>query len=86
MNIRPYKETDKAFLVSLSTRFAKFDLMAWRDPQKMEEAQLKIAEESLNDPSLYTEIFVAEEETGDLLGFIEVKPHKDFLSGIEQGT
>ena len=41
MNIRPYKETDKAFLVSLSTRFAKFDLMAWRDPQKMEEAQLK---------------------------------------------
>ncbi|WP_254178353.1 hypothetical protein [Cytobacillus oceanisediminis] len=52
----------------------------------MEEAQLKIAEESLNDPSLYTEIFVAEEETGDLLGFIEVKPHKDFLSGIEQGT
>ena len=86
MNIRPYKETDKAFLVSLSTRFAKFELMAWRDPQKMEEAQLKIAEESLSHPSLDTEIFVAEEETGDLLGFIEVKPHKDFLSGIEQGN
>ncbi len=60
--------------------------MAWRDPQKMEEAQSKIAEESHSDPSLYTEIFVAEEETGDLLGFIEVKLHKDFLSGIEQGN
>ncbi|MDQ0920733.1 GNAT family N-acetyltransferase [Paenibacillus sp. V4I5] len=32
-----------------------------------------------------TEIFVAEEETGELLGFLEVKPHKDNLSGIEQG-
>jgi len=60
--------------------------MGWRDPQKMEEAQLKIAEESLNDPSPDTEIFVVEEETGELLGFLEVKPHKDFLSGIEQGN
>ncbi|KON90004.1 alanine acetyltransferase [Sporosarcina globispora] len=86
MNIRPYKETDKDFLVSLSTRFAECNLMGWRDPQKMEEAQLKIAKESLNDPSPDTEIFVAEEETGELLGFLEVKPHKDFLSGIEQGN
>ncbi|MCS0671356.1 N-acetyltransferase [Cytobacillus firmus] len=29
---------------------------------------------------------MAEEETGDFLGFIEVKPHKDFLSGVEQGN
>lgn len=28
---------------------------------------------------------MAEEETGELLGFLEVKPHKDNLSGIEQG-
>ncbi|MEK3817540.1 GNAT family N-acetyltransferase [Cytobacillus sp. FSL W8-0315] len=86
MNIRPYKETDKDFLVSLSTRFAESNLMGWRDPEKMEETQLKIAKESLNDPAPGTEIFVAEEETGELLGFIEVKPHKDFLSGIEQGN
>ncbi|WP_282142585.1 GNAT family N-acetyltransferase [Cytobacillus oceanisediminis] len=86
MNIRPYKETDKDFLVSLSTRFAESNLMGWREPEKIEEAQLKIAKESLNDPSPGTEIFVAEEETGELLGFIEVKPHKDFLSGIEQGN
>ena len=39
MNIRPYKETDKDFIVILSSE--KFDLIAWRDPQKMEEAQLK---------------------------------------------
>ncbi|WP_276569613.1 hypothetical protein [Cytobacillus firmus] len=40
MNIRPYKETDKDFLVSLSTRFAESNLMGWRDPEKMKEAQL----------------------------------------------
>lgn len=34
MNIRPYKETDKDFLISLSTRFAESNLMGWRDPQK----------------------------------------------------
>ncbi|WP_226280824.1 GNAT family N-acetyltransferase [Cytobacillus oceanisediminis] len=60
--------------------------MGWRDPQKMEEAQLIIAEKSLNDTSPDTEIFVVEEQTGELLGFLEVKPHKDFLSGIEQGN
>lgn len=86
MHIRPYKETDKDFIVSLSIRFTEFKLMGWRDPQRMEESQLRIAQESLEDPTPDTEIFVAEDETGELFGFLEVKPHKDYLSGIEQGN
>jgi hypothetical protein len=61
-------------------------MMSWRDPERMEESQLRIAHESLDNPSPDTEIFVAEEESGELLGFLEVKPHKDTLSGIEQGN
>jgi GNAT superfamily N-acetyltransferase len=86
MQIRPYKESDKEFIVSLAIRFTEFNLMSWRDPQQMEEVQFRIARESLDDPSPGTEIFVAEGETGELLGFLEVKPHTDFLSGLEQGN
>lgn len=85
MQIRGFKESDKDFIVGLALRFMDFELMSWRDSAIMEEAQLRLAQESVDNPSPGTEIFVAEEETGELLGFLEVKPHKDNLSGIEQG-
>lgn len=34
MQIRPYKESDKEFIVSLAIRFTEFNLMSWRDPQQ----------------------------------------------------
>lgn len=85
MRIRAYRESDRDFLVSLARRFMDFELMGWRDPAVMEEAQLKLAQESADNPAAGTEIFVAEKEAGGLLGFLEVQPHKDALSGIEQG-
>lgn len=85
MHIRGFKESDKDFIVGLALRFMDFELMSWRDSAIMEEAQLRLAQESVDNASPGTEIFVAEEETGELLGFLEVKPHKDNLSGIEQG-
>ncbi|CAM3723004.1 hypothetical protein MEZE111188_05080 [Mesobacillus zeae] len=86
MHIRPFNDSDKEFILSLALRFMDFNLMDWRDPQKMGEAQVRIAQESLDDPSPGTEVFVAEDENGKLLGFLEVKPHTDNLSGIEQGN
>ncbi|AEI43426.1 GNAT family N-acetyltransferase [Paenibacillus mucilaginosus] len=86
MIIRPWQESDKPFIVSLALRFAEGELMGWRDPGLMKEAQLRIAQESVDRPEPGTEVFVAEEENGRRLGFLEVKPHKDALTGIEQGS
>jgi ribosomal protein S18 acetylase RimI-like enzyme len=85
MRIRAYRESDRDFLVGLARRFMDFELMGWRDPTVMEEAQVKLARESADSPGAGTEIFVAEEETGELLGFVELQPRVDALSGVEQG-
>lgn len=85
MQIRAFQESDKDFILSLALRFMDFELMSWRDPDKMEESQLSLAQESVDSLSPGTEIFVAEDETGELLGFLEVQPHKDKLNDIEQG-
>jgi ribosomal protein S18 acetylase RimI-like enzyme len=86
MKIRAYKESDKPFIISLALRFMNFELMSWRDPRKMEEAQLRIARESIETLLPGTEIFVAESEQGELLGFLEVAPHHDKLNDTEQGS
>ncbi|WP_088835174.1 GNAT family N-acetyltransferase [Paenibacillus tyrfis] len=86
MKIRAYEETDQSFVVGLALRFMDFELMSWRDPKKMAEAQLRIAQESIQSPSPGTEIFVAEDEKGERLGFLEVGPHHDKLNDTEQGS
>lgn len=86
MIIRAWKESDKPFIVSLAVRFMDFELMPWRDPKKMEEAQIRIAKESVDNPEQGTEIFVAESGEGKLLGFLEVAPHYDKLNGTKQGS
>lgn len=85
MRIRACRESDRDFLIGLARRFMDFELMGWRDPAVMEEAQIRLAQKSVDHPEAGVEIFIAEEETGELLGFVEVHPHKDALSGIEQG-
>lgn len=86
MHIRTFRESDKPFIVGLAVRVMDFELMSWRDPHKMEEAQLRIAQESIENLSPGTEIFVAEDEQGELLGFLEVEPHYDKLNATEQGS
>ncbi|WP_028776950.1 GNAT family N-acetyltransferase [Shimazuella kribbensis] len=86
MKIRPFKELDKDFIVNLATRFMEFELLSWRDQDSFKTAQLRIARESVDNPSAGTEIFVAEDESGELLGFLELAPYRDNLSGIDQGN
>ncbi|MBH5316439.1 GNAT family N-acetyltransferase [Paenibacillus sp. GSMTC-2017] len=85
MKIRAFKQSDKDFIISLALRFMEFELMNWRDIEQTEEGQRRLAHESVSNPSPHSEMFVAEAETGELLGFVEVRPHTDLLSGIEQG-
>ena len=51
MQIRAFQESDKDFIVSLALRFMDFELMSWRDPDKMEESQLSLAQESVDNLS-----------------------------------
>ncbi|WML58817.1 GNAT family N-acetyltransferase [Neobacillus sp. PS2-9] len=85
LHIRKMEETDKEFIIGLSTRFTEFDFMEWRDPQVMKDAQLKMAQEAVhsNDPD--SDIFVVEDDRKNLLGFLHMTKNVDYFSGEEQG-
>jgi ribosomal protein S18 acetylase RimI-like enzyme len=85
LTIRKMEETDKEFIVGLSTRFTDFDFMAWRDPQVMKDAQLKMAVEAVegNDPD--SDIFVVEDEKNNLVGFLHMTKNIDYFTGEAQG-
>jgi ribosomal protein S18 acetylase RimI-like enzyme len=85
LHIRKMEETDKDFIIGMSTRFTEFDFMEWREPELMKEAQLKMARESVesNDPD--SDIFVVEDEKKNLLGFLHMTKNVDYFTGEEQG-
>lgn len=85
VKIRPIKETDKDFIVDLSLRFNEFEMMEWRDSHAMEKAQLKMAKESVNNKEAESDIFVAEDNSGQLLGFLHIKKNIDHFTKEEQG-
>lgn len=85
LNIRRMMETDKHFILELSSRFTEFDLMEWRNPHKMKEAQLKIAKEAINNEDPDSEIFVIEDELKNVLGFLHMTKTTDYFTGESQG-
>ena len=87
LNIRKMDKTDEDFIIGLSTRFTDFDFMAWRDSNKMKDAQLKMAKESIEIDNLSpdTDIYVVEDEKKILLGFLHMTMHTDYFTGESQG-
>ncbi|KGA98351.1 alanine acetyltransferase [Alkalihalobacillus alcalophilus ATCC 27647 = CGMCC 1.3604] len=85
MKIRPYQETDRTFILKLSSRFSDFKLMSYRDEEQMKRVQFEIARQSLEPRSTQTEIFVAEENNGELMGYIELGSSEDYFTGKVQG-
>ncbi|MDZ5471477.1 GNAT family N-acetyltransferase [Bacillus sp. 31A1R] len=83
MNIRKMEEKDHDFILGLSSRFNEFEFMSWRDPEKMDEAQIMMAKEAIQNPNSI--IFVAEDEFNQLLGYLHVTTMSDYFTGVEQG-
>lgn len=83
--IRKMTESDKNFIVGLSSRFNEFSFMNWRDQNKMQEAQKRMAEEAVNLGGEDDEIFVVEDENAELVGFIHLAKNEDYFTGEPQG-
>jgi ribosomal protein S18 acetylase RimI-like enzyme len=81
--IRPLKESDKDFILTLSDRFTDFELMKWRDMDAMKDAQFRLLKDVLLSKDENDDFFVAEDE--GILGFLHVTKNTDFFTGEEQG-
>lgn len=82
MIIRNYKNEDKEFILSLTSRFTQINYLNFRDPLKMKKRQEEMALESVNNNQ--SSIFIAEKD-GKYLGYIELKKWIDYFTEKEQG-
>ncbi|MBM7662018.1 ribosomal protein S18 acetylase RimI-like enzyme [Bacillus mesophilus] len=85
ITIRSMTEEDKEFIIGLSTRFTEFDFMEWRDPEKMKDAQFKLITDAIENLDSDSDIFVAEDDTRKLLGFLHLTKNVDYFTGESQG-
>ncbi|SFJ87316.1 GNAT family N-acetyltransferase [Thermoflavimicrobium dichotomicum] len=81
--ITPYQDKHKESILALSNRYIEFELSSWRDRKIMEnfhkEAAIKATESST------TQIFVAEDNQGKFLGYIQLGEFIDSFTNVKQG-
>ncbi|WP_442598894.1 GNAT family N-acetyltransferase [Neobacillus sp. D3-1R] len=85
INIRQVNDSDRKFIISLAERFNEFAFMGWRDPQAMNEAQVRMAKESFGQKDSDSDMFIAENENQVRLGFLHMSKNEDYFTGEKQG-
>jgi GNAT superfamily N-acetyltransferase len=85
IQIRPYKPSDRDFILSLVTRFSDFELPQWRQRNEIDQTNRHSLEKALNQPEPNSAIFIAEDEGRALAGFIHLQTQADYFNGEKQG-
>ena len=78
IRIRPASVADRDFILSLVPRLAEFGPPTWRDPAQMTATDLRILSDRLANPTPATAFFLAEDEQGVPLGFIQLQSGNDY--------
>ncbi|MFC7443119.1 GNAT family N-acetyltransferase [Laceyella putida] len=78
--IRLATSADHDFIMDLSLRFNDFPLMAWRDRDKMDTAQIRLTKEALENPRPHSELFVIEDARHIPCGYIYLAETEDFFT------
>ncbi len=85
IQIRKYRPSDGEFILSLVSRFSEFELPDWRQKDEIDGTNQASMERALNQPRLDSAIFVAEDENGNLAGFIHLQTENDFFRDEKYG-
>lgn len=81
VHIRPAEERDDDFILSLVERFVDFELPAWRKRSDSAHSIRRDLKRALDELPASENLFVAENESGERLGFLRVQKTRDFFSG-----
>ncbi|SRR5579883_239383 len=81
VRIRPAHAGDDEFILSLVMRFVDFDLPAWRRRSDCASGIRRDLKRALDEVPASENLFVAEAENGERLGFLRVQRTRDFFSG-----
>ncbi len=81
IHIRPVRKEDHRFIIDMASRFLDFPQEEWRDREKMLEVQIHLAKEAIAGRPHGSELYVAADEEGNLLGYILLGIAPDFYTG-----
>jgi len=81
VRIRPASPADHEFIQQLAPRLVEFGPVPGRDPHEMvERDRAALAEALLAPPSPHAAIFIAENEQGEPLGFVNLTTATDYYT------
>ena len=83
IHIRLFTLSDTDFIESLIPRFSEFDLPSWRTPDEIDNANLASLKKAMETPEPGSAIFIAEDETGKLAGFLHLQIQTDYFNGTK---
>ena len=81
IHIRPAHTGDDDFILSLVERFVDFELPAWRERRDCANGIRRDLKRALDQLPASENLFIAEDEQGERLGFLRVQKTRDFFSG-----
>ena len=85
IKIRPASMGDQDFILSLIPRLVEFGPPAWRDVSQMISTDLQVLGDQLTNQPPDTAFFVAEDESGNPLGFIHLQTGTDYYIHDKHG-
>ena len=85
IHIRPYRFSDRDFILSLAARFSEMELPAWRSRTEIDHANELSLQKAIHAPEPDSAIFIAETEDGRLAGFIHLQTQADYFNGEKHG-
>ena len=81
IRIRPAHAGDDDFILSLVERFVDFELPAWRRRNDCANGIRRDLKRALDQLPASENLFIAEDDNGERLGFLRVQKTRDFFSG-----
>ena len=85
ITIRPATPDDCAVILALVPRLVAFGPPPWRDPAAMIATDQRVLDALLRNPPAGTVFFVAQDDTGQVLGFIHLQPGHDYYQAAPHG-
>ena len=83
--IRRYTPADQEFVLSLAERFSDFELPDWRSATELDGANQVALRKVIEEPEPESVLLLAEDETGQPVGFVYLHSQTDFFNGQQVG-
>lgn len=85
MRIRPALPRDRPFILDLASRLIEFGNVPGRSPSEMVARDRAVLATALDEQDADAALFVAEDASGNSLGFIHLTSADDYYSACETG-